>query len=275
MILSGTALRKRLESGEIFVKGTWDDLCIKEASYTLRVAGDGMLINGKAYPPGPPYPEPTIRIEPGSIVILSTVERFRMPSDLVGHQGIRFNYAVQGLTGLMGIQVDPLFGSNVKDERLYLRFANLGNDTVVITPMEAVFNIEFETVDGDVDRKSLDGVHGPRPPTWERLLSLITKQPHPSWSYATRVQVDLKSEVERVEKVFQPVVMFGIFLVAATVLGAALAILLSVVRANTGAVPSWVTDWVWGILLSIISVSALAVAGIGIGTVIRLICEKK
>lgn len=274
MILSGTAIQKRLESGQIFVERTWDAKCIKEASYTLRVAPDGMLINGKIYPPGTPFPEPTIRIEPGSIVILSTVERFRMPEDIVGHQGIRFDYAAQGLTGLMGIQVDPLFGSNQKDERLYLRFANLGNEPVVINPMEAVFNIEFQTVDGDVDRKSLDRVHGPRKPTWDRLLSLIAKQPNPGWSYATRVQVDLKSEVERVEKVFQPVVMFGIFLVAATVLGAALAILLSVSSANAGAVPAWVTGWVWGILLVTVGVSALTVAAIGFATAFRLIRGK-
>jgi len=197
-----------------------------------------------------------------------------MPRDIVGHPGIRFNYAVQGLTGLMGIQVDPLFGSNVKDERLYLRFANLGNDPVVISPMEAVFNIEFQTVDGDVDRKSLDAVHGPRQSIWERLSSLIAKQANPSWSYVTRVQVDLMSEVERVEKVFQPVVMFGVFLVAATLLGAVLAVLLSVGSANAGAVPPWVTDWVWGILLVIVSVSSLAVAVIGAATAFRLIRGK-
>jgi deoxycytidine triphosphate deaminase len=274
VILSGTAIRKRLESGEILVEGTWDEACIKEASYILRVAPDGMLISGTTYPPGTPFPEPTIRIEPGSIIILSTVERFKMPRDLVGHQGIRFDYAVQGLTGLMGIQVDPLFGSNVDDERLYLRFANLGNDAVVIRPMEAVFNIEFQTVDGDVDRKSLDDAHGPRRPTWDRLLSLIAKQRNPSWSYATRVQIDLKGEVERVEKVFQPVVMFGVFLVAATLLGAVLAVLLSVGSGDVGAVPPWVTDWMWGILLATVSVSALAVALIGAATAFRVIRGK-
>ncbi|MBI4524753.1 MAG: hypothetical protein HY695_13195 [Deltaproteobacteria bacterium] len=276
MILSRAMIQERLKNGEIFVEGTWDDNCVKEASYTLRVAPDGMLINGKRYPPGTNYPEPYIKIEPGSIAILSTIERFNMPKDVVGHQGIRFDYAVQGLTGLMGIQVDPLFGSNIekRDERLYLRFANLGNDAVVIEPTEAVFNIEFQIVDGNVDRKSIDDNHGPRPPTWERLLRQIARQPQPSWSYVTRVQADLTSEVGRVEKIFQPVVMFGVFLVAATVLGAVLAVLLSVGSNDAGAVPLWVTGWVWGILLFTVSVSVLAVALIGFATAFRLIRGK-
>ncbi len=274
MILSSTLIRKRLESGEIFVAGTWDQGCIREASYTLRVAWDGMLIDDTPYPPGTHYPHPFIRIEPGRIAILSTVERFKMPRDLVGHPGIRFDYAVQGLTGLMGIQVDPLFGDKIPDERLYLRVANFGNDAVVIGPVKAIFNIELQAVDGDVDRKFIDDLHGPRGPMWDRLLGLLTKQPNPSWSYVTRVQSDLESAVKRLENVYQPVVMFGVFLVAATLLGVSLAILLSVGTTHAGAIPLWVTGWVWGILLSVISFAALAVAAICAATAYRLIRGK-
>lgn len=268
MILSRSAIRSRLDDGQIFAAGTWNPSCIKEASYTLRVADDGMYIDGESYSPGKRYPHETIKIEPGSIAILSTVERFKMPRDLVGHQGIRFDYAVQGLTGLMGIQVDPLYGENVDDERLYLRFANLGNDAVTIKPREAVFNIEFEVVDGDVEGGAI------REPMWERLWRLIGKQPQPGWSYVTRVQTDLEAEVKQVEKVFQPVVMFGVFLVAATLLGAAMATLLSVRTANVGDIPSWVDDWGWGILLSTFTLSALVVVAIGLVTALRFARER-
>ena len=40
-----------------------------------------------------------------------------MPADLVGKIGIRFNHAALGLTGLMGIQVDPNYGQGKKAER--------------------------------------------------------------------------------------------------------------------------------------------------------------
>jgi deoxycytidine triphosphate deaminase len=275
MILSGSAIRRRLDDGEIFARGSWDEGCIKEASYTLRVADDGMHIDGKAYPPGRRYPEKTIRIEPGSIGILSTVEKFKMPKDLVGHQGIRFDYAVQGLTGLMGIQVDPLYGANVDDERLYLRFANLSNAVVEVVPGEAVFNIEFQMVQGDVDREYLDKRHGQRQRTWDRIQVKIAGQPNPGWSYTTRVEEDLRAQVDRVEKIFQPVLMFGVFLVAATMLGVALAILLSIRTDNVGNIPHWVTNWMWALLLTTLSLSALAVTVIGAATALRFIGGEK
>lgn len=74
MILGTSAIRERLENGEIFREGTSEDSCIREASYTLRVAPDGMMIDGKAYSPGNKFPEASIRIIPGTIAILSTVE---------------------------------------------------------------------------------------------------------------------------------------------------------------------------------------------------------
>ena len=56
MILGGSAIRERLEKGEIFRADTWEDSCIKEASYTLRVAPDGIMIDGKTFPPGEDLP---------------------------------------------------------------------------------------------------------------------------------------------------------------------------------------------------------------------------
>lgn len=56
MILGGFAIRERLENGGIFREGTWEDSCIKEASYTLRVAPDAMMIDGKIFPPGKTFP---------------------------------------------------------------------------------------------------------------------------------------------------------------------------------------------------------------------------
>jgi deoxycytidine triphosphate deaminase len=268
MILSGPAIRERLEKGEIFRRGTWVGTGVREASYVPRVAQDGMLINGKSYPPGAQFPELTIKIEPGTIAILSTVERFDIPGDLVGHPGVRFDYAVQGLTALMGIQVDPLYGSQHDDERLYLRFANLGNEAVVIHPEDSVFNIEFHEIKGTPDPR-------PRQLMWRRLISLVERQSNPSWSYATRVQADLKVEVEQVRRGLEPLVMFGIFLVAATLLGVVIAMLLSFRDTPTASVPAWVTTWGWAVLMIFISIAALVTASIGGATVYHLVWRSK
>ena len=89
MILGTEKIQERLEDGEIFRRPSWDGRNIKEASYALRVAKDGMVVDGKVFSPGTAYPEPVIEIKPGHIAILSTEERLRMPSDLVGKLGVR------------------------------------------------------------------------------------------------------------------------------------------------------------------------------------------
>lgn len=275
MILGHEAILSRLERGEIFRGGTWDAACIREASYNLRIAPDGMLLGKKQYPPGKVYPKDVIKIEPGEIAVLSTVERFNMPSDVVGHQGIKFDYAVQGLTGLMGIQVDPLYGSKTTDERFYLRFTNNGDQPVSVRPGDKIFNIEFETVTGSPNREEIDKREGLRQPTWERLCRLMDKQDEPSWNYARSVREMLYKEVDVVKRGYEPVVMFGVFLVAVSILGVVLTALLTADKASAGpTVPIWVSDWGWKLLVVALAAGTIATAAMGIATVFRFIFKR-
>ena len=148
MILSGEAIRERLKKGQIFRPGSWIPSSIKEASYALGIADDGLLINGVFYDPGQHFTGTYLEIEPGKIAILSTKEKLNKPCDLMGKIGIRFNQAAQGLTSLIGIQVDPLFGSDQDNERLYIRVANLGNEPVKLLSGEEVFTFEVHEVVG-------------------------------------------------------------------------------------------------------------------------------
>ena len=221
MILGKDAIRERLNNGEVFKDGTWVEESIMEASYALRVASDGLLLGGKRYKPDEESIEGRIEIKPGEIAILSTKERLNMPGDLVGKLGIRFDYASQGLTGLMGIQVDPYFGLGREDERLYIRVANLGNETVPIHPGADVFTFELHKVEGSVPAPST-----PRLPMWHRLQDILAGQSNISWSFVTRVQHNVedtqqqvRSAREEIRDYLQPLVMFGIFLVAVTILG--------------------------------------------------------
>ena len=69
MILSGDAIRARLNDGEIFRKDTWDEKHLKEASYALRVAPDGLMLEGKPYRPDEEFVEEDIEINPGKVAI--------------------------------------------------------------------------------------------------------------------------------------------------------------------------------------------------------------
>ena len=55
--------------------------------------------------------------------------------------------------------------------------------------------------------------------SWTRITKVLSNQSNSSWTYVTRVRSDLSVETERIRDTFQPVVLFGIFLVAATILG--------------------------------------------------------
>ena len=272
MILSGETILERLRAGQIFRQGSWDETSIREASYALRLANDGLLVNGQFYEPGVPYTGSYISIKPGEIAILSTVERLNMPDNLLGKIGLRLDAALKGLVGLMGIQVDPLYGQDQEDERLYIRVANFGNETVKFLPGEHVFTFELHEVSGRVQPPS-----PPKTPTWPRLKQQLASQDDSSWSYVTQVQSEtvqveerLRSEIANIKDYLQPLVMFGIFLVAVTILGVAIAVIVSVRDTPEVSVPSWVTGWGWILLMCTLTIATAATAAIGGFTVWRL-----
>lgn len=256
MILGGEAIRKRIEEGDIFQKGTSDDSCIKEASYALRIAKDGLLIDGRFHDPKKPIESDYIEIDPGKIAILSTIERLTMPEDLVGKIGIRLDYALQGLTGLMGIQVDPLYGRDKSDERLFVRVANLGNEPIRLSPGDRVFTFEVQTVE---EIRILEREED----TWTRIKRQLRHQSDLSWSYVTQVENNLSKETANIREYLQPLVMFGIFLLAVTILGASLAVLLSMRETPSAQVPDWFTNWAWILLVLTLGVAAIATAAMG------------
>ena len=241
MILGHNEIHNRLTKGEIFRKGTWDPGCVREASYVLRIAADGLLLDGKFHDPfskekrnwfkrlvkksgctgiqNLTEPRNYIQIDPGKIAILSTIEELNMPIDLVGKIGIRLQFAHLGLTGLMGIQVDPLFGRDKERERLYIRVANFGNDPIRLSEGDGVFTFELQQVIGHVKTEAKEA-------SWPRIKRTLRGLDDASWSYVTRVENNLSAETQSVKDYFQPLVMFGVFLVSVSILAAALTILL-------------------------------------------------
>ena len=275
MILGHNEIHNRLAKGEVFRKCTWDPKCVKEASYVLRIASDGLLLNGKFYDPFDQknrHEGDFIVIDPGKIAILSTKEELNMPSDLVGKIGIRLDFALLGLTGLMGIQVDPLYGHDKEHERLYIRVANFGNEPIRLMEGDGVFTFELHEVTGYVPVET-------KKDSWPRIKRRLKDLGDASWSYVTQVQSsvdkqgkslrsELSSETQNLREHLQPVVMFGIFLVAVTILGVSLTVILSVRDIPTVDVPNWVTSWGWILLLTTLSVATIATAVMGVAMVI-------
>ena len=257
MILAQDEILKRLRAGDIFRGGTWSKTCLQEASYALRIANDALLIDGEFYDPGNTYDGDYIEIEPGKIAILSTKEHLFMPPDLVGKIGIRLKYAQQGLTGLMGIQVDPLFGRDKPAERLYIRVANFGNETIRLSPGDEVFSFELQQVKGKFRKRTKES-------TWLRMKNELRYQSNSSWSYVTRVESSLLAETENLRNYLQPLVMFGVFLVAVSILGAAIAVLLQTGKSDVAIGSSWLTFDERRLLLWVLLVGIAGTAWVGL-----------
>lgn len=257
MILAQDEILKRLCKGDIFRECTWQKACLKEASYALRIADDALLIDGKFYDPGKKYDGDYIRIEPGKIAILSTKEHLNMPKDLVGKIGMRLEYAQQGLTGLMGIQVDPRFGHDKPAERLYIRVANFGNETIQLSPGDEVFTFELHQVKGKAPKIK-------REPTWLRMKDQLRYQSNASWSYVTRVENNLSGETENLRNYLQPLVMFGVFLVAVSILGVTLSVFLQTASPAEDFGSSWLTLDERRLLLWVLLIGIAGTAWVGL-----------
>ena len=269
MILGHNEIHNRLSKDEVFRRGTWASGSVKEASYALRVASDGLILEGEPIKPSERHVEGNIVIKPGKIAVLSTIERLNMPGDLVGKIGIRFKYASQGLIGLMGIQVDPYYGRNQEDERLYIRVADIGNDDISIPVCDEVFTFELHSLLGYVPSRPQARV-----PMWLRLQETLAQRTFSGDSNITQVNADLmsvskqlRSDISGIRNYLQPLVMFGIFLIAVTILGVALMVIVTGSDMPEKEVPMWVRSRGWKVLLGTISFAAFANGLVGVFTV--------
>ena len=268
MILSESAIRARLS--DIFVMDSCDPEGVKEASYVLRVASDQLMFEAGVYELGAPHQATSIVINPGRIAVLSTKELLHMPNDLVGKIGIRLQYALQGLTGLMGIQIDPLYGKRRGGERLYIRVVNLGVDPITLYPGDGIFTFELHQLTGYVESNRYLN----KGRTWDVLRRNLPGRGNASWSYASQIndetqeretnyQRQFNQQIAGIRDYLQPVVMFGIFLLAVTILGVSLTVIFDVSDTPTNLVPGWIQQWGWILIFLTISIATISTAVFG------------
>jgi hypothetical protein len=112
---------------------------------------------------------------------------------------------------------------------------------------------------------------------WLRIQDTLADQNNSSWSNVTQVQSDFEEVEKRVEDNVRGIrdyllslVMFGIFLVAVTILGVAVSVILSVQDTPSVDVPDWVTGWGWKLLLSTISIATVSTGAMGAVMVISV-----
>jgi hypothetical protein len=211
-----------------------------------------MVVPEPDYPKGRPYgrgegPVTPVIMRPGDVAFVSTVERLCMPWDLAANLGIKFSFARRGILVLTGLIVDPGFGLEQtrlgrwrpkEDERLHFVLVNLGQRDFVIQPgVDRVASLQFLEVAGPVQKRSIpSGVDmereffGSSPYAMTRF-SLF----HELRLIQTKTSTDLhdfRLELEAVQAAANTVVVFGVYLLAVTILVAGTAAILTFIGSD-------------------------------------------
>lgn len=222
-LLSGEQIAQR--SDEIFLEDTFERKCLRAAAYDLRVRGKDIETTGS-------LSGDKLTLMKGQTAILETYELISMPPDLAGNIGVKYRLGIQGLFVSPGLFVDPCFGAadgGDKDakagRRLRFTATNLSKTPISIALGESgdhVIAVQFLTVDPS----------GPNDKIGE-----VAPDPQGLAFFEDLTQIETKFQgvetvAHRTQSATERVVVFGVFLVALTILGASFAFILAVVASG-------------------------------------------
>jgi len=149
MILVDEEIKKALHSGE-FEISDFSEQCLQPASYDLRIGEEGFtLLVGKVIPI---QNEGALEIQPGDFALVMTHEKLRLPTNMVGHFGLRSLYARMGLLLTSGPQVDPGF-----EGKLIVGLVNFSSQSAILKYLEPFCSLELHRL----GRHASVGYQGP------------------------------------------------------------------------------------------------------------------
>jgi deoxycytidine triphosphate deaminase len=261
----GDRLRTKDVERQIFRPGSWDSQSVRGAAYDLRVAVDYLILpDGTRYWPGATDESYRKRIaafelKPGEVAFVSSAEELCMPWHLTGNIAPKFRLALDGLLVMGGMLVDPGYGRMLKSDgtwgvdesgaRLHFQLANLGLKNLEVVPnLSSVAGIQFIHLGGNARKTERDAAemhgHELQIPSSEKLLRDLfhdhATEPLPQlafFSNAAEVHQRIKKtegqietnqiKLAAAEESTDRLVVFGIFLVAITLIGVIFAALIN------------------------------------------------
>ena len=142
MFLGSTAIK---ENKQIFKGDTYEDGCVRQSSYDLRLGGEAYVV-GESIPRKLDNDDPYLVLKPGQFAILTCYEKISLPREIMGFITLRNPYKMQGLVNVSGFHVDPTF-----QEQLVFAVQNVGATDIRLKYMEPTFTIFFAKVDKNTD----------------------------------------------------------------------------------------------------------------------------
>jgi deoxycytidine triphosphate deaminase len=244
-VLNHEQILGRLGRGEIFVGHSWKKDQLRPAGYDLRISPKILALNNRVFDDDEDVGD-LLKLHPGDAAYVQTVEIFCMPWDLVANLGLRFGYARQGLSVLTGLLVDPGFGqeSNGDDWRsvgapLQFFLVNVGAEDIQIKvgPRgDGVLSLQLlETTSPSEKKETIPQARvEPSAALWAFQGSEQFQRDLKQQKVATEQQFrdmkeeikELRAKVETTESATSNIVVFGVFLLAITLAGVIISLLL-------------------------------------------------
>jgi deoxycytidine triphosphate deaminase len=227
MSVLGEAKIRELKD-EIFAAGTFSESCLRAAAYDLRVQVDRLGSNS----PELEIDHATIILDKGQTVALESVELLSIPWDLAANIGVKHRRSMRGLFLSPGLFIDPGFGRSLSSDepegsRLKFLATNMGRDPIELRlgpEGDHVVGIQFFRVEGAGAKREVrvsdDSAKGLA--IFEDLAKVESSV------------VDVEKVVHRTQTATNNVVVFGVFLVTAAIIGAIFTAILAITASGDG-----------------------------------------
>ena len=142
MILNNEQITESLRQGLIVIE-PWAEARVQGASYDLRIGPQGATTTGKRIVDL--ESEGYMRLEPGDMAIISSLEILRFDTAHAARLGLRSKFARKGLHVTTGLQVDPGFRG-----RLFISATNLTPQPITLPFGDDFLSIEIHRLDQPV-----------------------------------------------------------------------------------------------------------------------------
>lgn len=178
---------KKLSDEYNLIEG-FDSSSLEAASYDLRLGADYMrqgVIKSMT------KEEPSIAVQPGEYVVVTSHEALNFPLDLVARFGLMSPWGMKGIVSLFGPQIDPGFSGI-----LVVPIFNAGDSPVTLPHYEKMFTVEFLKT-----RKKASQGWAEKYGKQERIKALHTAfQSRPNLADVKSLKDEVESLIESVEK---------------------------------------------------------------------------
>ena len=227
MSVLGAAEIKLLKD-EIFADDTFSEDYLRPGAYDLRVQVDRMGSSS----PELEIDHATIVLAKGQTVALESVELLSMPWELAANIGVKHRKAMRGLFISPGLFIDPGFGRSLspgrpEGRRLKFLATNMGKDPIELRlgpEGDKVVGIQFFRVEGA----------GPKQEVGDTEDSAKGLAIFEDLAKVERLVIEVEDDVHRTQTAAESVVVFGVFLVSAAIIGAVFTAIIAIAASSDG-----------------------------------------